>query len=138
MSAFRQALKFREIREFTLPDQPRVVAWAGNSLMVGLKKEYLLVHEDSGEITDIFKTGTNQEPSITRLPNNEFLLGKDEISIFVGLNSKPTRQYGLRWSEQPVDLDLVAPYAVALTSKCVCIPWVMVFATSAHNRMRIT
>jgi len=112
-----QALKFREIKELSLPDQPKSVAWAGDSLIVGLKREYLMVNELTGEVSEIFKTGQNQEPSISRLPGNEFLLGKDDISIFVGLDSKPTRQYGLRWTDNPLALDLVAPYAVALTSK---------------------
>lgn len=113
----QQALSFRVIREISLPDVPKVVAWAGDSLIVGLKREYLYVNEATGEISEIFKTGQNQETSISRLPENEFLLGKDDISIFVGLDSKPTRHYGLRWSESPVAVDLVAPYAVALTTR---------------------
>eukprot|EP00040_Diaphanoeca_grandis_P029545 m.173140 g.173140 ORF g.173140 m.173140 type:complete len:903 (-) comp31717_c4_seq1:125-2833(-) len=113
-----QAQKFLEKKEINLPDQPKVVAWAGDNLIVGLKKEYLMVNENTGQISEILKAGqTGQEISITRLPGNEFLLGKDDISVFVGLNCNPTRKYAVRWSEQPITLDLVEPYAVGLTSK---------------------
>jgi hypothetical protein len=79
---------------------------------------YLMANVETGAITEIFKTGEkNQVPSITRLPGNEFLLGKDEISIFVGLDSKPTRKYGLRWNEQPLDLQMLAPYVLAITPR---------------------
>mmetsp|Transcript_10447 Transcript_10447/g.26817 ORF Transcript_10447/g.26817 Transcript_10447/m.26817 type:complete len:994 (-) Transcript_10447:2337-5318(-) len=113
-----QAVQFREVREINLPHTPDAVQWAGDNIIVGLKKEYLLANVDSGQVIEIFKTGDkNQKPSITRLPGNEFLLGKDEISIFVGLDSKPTRKYGLRWGEQPDDLQMMAPYVLAITPR---------------------
>eukprot|EP00038_Savillea_parva_P002865 m.118520 g.118520 ORF g.118520 m.118520 type:complete len:956 (+) comp10983_c0_seq4:278-3145(+) len=113
-----QAVQFREVREINLPHTPETVQWAGNNIIVGLKKEYLFANTETGAVTEIFKTGEkNQAPSITRLPGNEFLLGKDEISIFVGLDSKPTRKYGLRWNEQPLDLQMMAPYVLAITPR---------------------
>jgi hypothetical protein len=80
----------------------------------------MLANVETGVITEIFKTGEkNQTPSITRLPHNEFLLAKDEISIFVGLDSKPTRKYGLRWNQQPVNLEMIEPYCLAITPQSV-------------------
>lgn len=61
----------------------------------------------------------SQEPILSRLPGNEFLLSKEALSIFIGLNSKPTRQYALNFTEQPICIDLVSPYAIALTARCV-------------------
>jgi hypothetical protein len=37
---------FREVREFSLPEQPKVIAWAGNNLIAGLKKECVFVKDD--------------------------------------------------------------------------------------------
>lgn len=46
-------------------------------------------------MSEIFKTGQNQEPLAVRLPDNELLLGKDNFglpcSIFLNLSGKPTR-----------------------------------------------
>eukprot|EP00729_Bicosta_minor_P005151 gene5151-12282_t len=95
--------EFREVQEFSLPDQP--------------KKEYLYINEN-GDISEIWKNGLgpSQEPILSRLPGNEFLLSKEALSIFIGLNSKPTRQYALNFTEQPICIDLVSPYAIALTA----------------------
>jgi Vam6/Vps39-like protein vacuolar protein sorting-associated protein 39 len=110
--------EFRERKEFNLPDQPKVLSWAGDCLIVGMKREYLYINEE-GDISEIWKNGLapTQDPILSRLPGNEFLLSKEALSIFIGLNSKPTRQYALNFTEQPVCIDLVAPYAIALTSK---------------------
>jgi hypothetical protein len=80
---------------------------------------YIFIDGETGETAEIWKNGLgpSQEPILSRLPGNEFLLSKEDLSIFVGLNSKPTRQYGLQWTEQPLCLDLVAPYAIALTNR---------------------
>ena len=34
-----QAVQFREVREINLPHTPETVQWAGNNIIVGLKKE---------------------------------------------------------------------------------------------------
>ena len=110
--------EFKVVREYSVPDTPKVMAWAGNSLIVGLKKEYLYLNQ-GGDCSEIWKNGLgpNQEPILSRLPGNEFLLSKDDLSIFIGLDSKPTRQKAMQWSEQPLSVDLVSPYAVALINK---------------------
>eukprot|EP00039_Didymoeca_costata_P009001 m.119447 g.119447 ORF g.119447 m.119447 type:complete len:879 (+) comp14318_c0_seq1:145-2781(+) len=114
-----QHSEFREVREYTLPDQPKVIAWAGDNIIAGLKKEYVYLNGETGECSEIWKTGlqVNQEPILSRLPGNEFLLSKDNLSIFIGLDSKPTRNYGIKWDEHPLCVDLAAPYAIALTGR---------------------
>lgn len=105
----------------------KVLSWAGDCLIVGMKKEYLYINEN-GDISEIWKNGLgpSQEPILSRLPGNEFLLSKEALSIFIGLNSKPTRQYALNFTEQPICIDLVSPYAIALTARyvscCLALP----------------
>ncbi|KJE91752.1 vesicle fusion protein, variant [Capsaspora owczarzaki ATCC 30864] len=105
---------FVEDKELNTPDVARAVAWCEHSLCVGFKKEYNLIHIDSGALTDLFPTGKSGEPLIARVSNKELLLQKDLISIFIGYDGKPTRRFGISWSDTPTYLDLVPPYAVAL------------------------
>ncbi|KAG0044852.1 Vam6/Vps39-like protein [Gryganskiella cystojenkinii] len=54
------------------------------------------------------------KPLITRLPNNEILLGKENSSISVGVNGMPKRKHGIEWSGVPEELGYSHPYAVAI------------------------
>ncbi|KAF9387750.1 Vam6/Vps39-like protein [Podila verticillata] len=54
------------------------------------------------------------KPLITRLPNDEILLGKENSSISVGVDGMPKRKNGIEWSGTPVELGYSYPYAVAI------------------------
>ncbi|KAG0095622.1 Vam6/Vps39-like protein [Podila epicladia] len=54
------------------------------------------------------------KPLITRLPNDEILLGKENSSISVGVDGMPKRKNGIEWSGTPVELGYCNPYAVAI------------------------
>ncbi|KAF9378916.1 Vacuolar morphogenesis protein 6 [Podila verticillata] len=54
------------------------------------------------------------KPLITRLPNDEILLGKENSSISVGVDGMPKRKNGIEWSGTPVELGYCYPYAVAI------------------------
>ncbi|KAG0036291.1 Vam6/Vps39-like protein [Podila clonocystis] len=54
------------------------------------------------------------KPLITRLPNDEILLGKENSSISVGVDGMPKRKNGIEWSGTPVELGYSSPYAVAI------------------------
>ncbi|KAG0343692.1 Vam6/Vps39-like protein [Podila humilis] len=54
------------------------------------------------------------KPLITRLPNDEILLGKENSSISVGVDGMPKRKHGIEWSGTPVELGYSYPYAVAI------------------------
>ena len=93
--------QFRDIKELAVADQPRVVCWAGGSLLVGMKKEYVIVDEDTNDTSEIFKVGANQEPVISRLPGNEFLLGKEPL--FTWPPKSRAQQLGLADLDDPLD-----------------------------------
>ena len=43
-----------------------------------------------------------------------FFLKKDNISIFLGFDGKPTRKYGFAWNESPLDFGYAFPYVIGL------------------------
>ncbi|KAF9156153.1 Vacuolar morphoproteinsis protein 6 [Linnemannia schmuckeri] len=57
------------------------------------------------------------KPLITRLPNDEILLGKENSSISVGVDGMPKRKNGIEWSGMPEELGYSSPYAVAILSR---------------------
>jgi hypothetical protein len=80
------------------------LVWCGDSICIGFRREYNLIHVQTGAMTELFPTGRGGTPIATLLPNEQILLGRDNISIFIGFDGKPTRKYGLSWSETPVVL----------------------------------
>ncbi|ORZ13809.1 vacuolar sorting protein 39 domain 2-domain-containing protein [Lobosporangium transversale] len=57
------------------------------------------------------------KPLITRLPNDEILLGKEHSSISVGIDGTPKRKNGIEWSGTPEELGYSYPYAVAILAR---------------------
>lgn len=63
---------------------------------------------------ELFPTGKSGVPLATLLPDGQILLGRDsnhvtieysnditDASIFIGFDGKPTRKYGIVWTETP-------------------------------------
>ena len=97
-----------------MPDVPRSLAWAGPRVCLGYKKEYVMLDVRSGATQDLFETGRSGTPIVTAMPNQQLLLNKDNISIFLGFDGKPTRRYGIAWNEAPVDFGYAFPYVIGL------------------------
>ncbi|KAG0198890.1 Vam6/Vps39-like protein [Mortierella sp. GBA30] len=57
------------------------------------------------------------KPLITRLPNDEILLGKENSSISVGIDGTPRRKNGIEWTGMPEELGYSYPYAVAILAR---------------------
>eukprot|EP01125_Pyxidicula_operculata_P017175 TRINITY_DN5996_c0_g1_i2.p1 TRINITY_DN5996_c0_g1~~TRINITY_DN5996_c0_g1_i2.p1 ORF type:complete len:900 (-),score=202.10 TRINITY_DN5996_c0_g1_i2:552-3251(-) len=114
---------FVQKKELSVPDTVRTCVWCGNSLCIGFKREYNLVDVESGAMTELFSTGRSN-PLATSLPQNQILLGRDNISVFIGYDGKPTRKYGLSWSEPPVLSVYSFPYIISILPKTVEIQFV--------------
>ncbi len=107
-----------ELKELpNLPDQARTVVWCGNSVCVGFKSFYAMLHVQSGTLTELFPTGKSASPVAAPLPSDQVLLSRDDISIFIGFDGKTTRKFGLSWSETPICLGHYYPYVIAILSK---------------------
>jgi len=122
---------FVELKEIPMNDIVRCLAWCGDAICLGLRKEYVLVNAATGINTDVFPTGKSSTPNILPVPPpltpgpggfgasgdsgdaEELLLARDNVGIFVGAGGKPTRKHGLPWTETPSATVGFPPYAVA-------------------------
>ncbi|KAJ9588748.1 hypothetical protein L9F63_017952, partial [Diploptera punctata] len=82
-------------------DVPRALAWCQETICVGFKGDYCLL-QLTGEQQDLFPTGKFPEPSITKLSDSTFALGKDTQSIFMNTKGDPILKYAVKWTEVPV------------------------------------
>lgn len=101
------------------PDFPKALAWCGNSLCVGFKREYYLIKVESGLLKELFSTGKQMDPTITRLSNDRLALTRDESTIFIDSNGTPTQKAALSWTAIPIAMVYHAPYIIAVLPTCV-------------------
>ena len=59
------------------------------------------LNDPSFPLTELFPTGKNQESFVMRLDESRFVVGRDNISLFIGTDGKPTQKYAVTWSEVP-------------------------------------
>ncbi|KAF4521840.1 hypothetical protein B566_EDAN003714, partial [Ephemera danica] len=110
--------KFLDFRDdLCVPDIPRALAWCEETIVVGFKGEYCLI-EVSGKQHELFPMGKPQEPSITKLSESTFALGKDQQSIFMNNKGEAIQRLAEKWPEIPQALAYDDPYLVAILSEC--------------------
>jgi hypothetical protein len=66
-------------QDFALPDQARQVVFQNDRVFVGFRRDYILINITTGATTELFPTGRNQEPLVTRVDEYEVLLNKDSM-----------------------------------------------------------
>eukprot|EP00042_Codosiga_hollandica_P055770 m.788291 g.788291 ORF g.788291 m.788291 type:complete len:902 (-) comp59192_c1_seq12:2409-5114(-) len=108
---------FRELKEVSCLDGVQAAVWHGSSLCLGNKAQYCFVNTDDGSMTDVFKTGKSETASGYHLSMSETVVNVDNISVFIGANGKPTRSYGINWSDRPVAFAYFGQYALAIHSR---------------------
>ncbi|RIA80537.1 CNH domain-containing protein [Glomus cerebriforme] len=126
--------EFTDTQELQLPDKIRTMVWVNDEkVCLGFTNEYALININSGVMIDLFGPSSapggasfgsymgigarTNKPLITKLPNDEILLVKDNMSIFVGLDGKPTRKTGIDWSGTPEEIGYSYPYLIAILPK---------------------
>ena len=62
----------------------------------------LFVEVDSGLLKELFSTGKQMDPTITRLSNDRLALTRDESTIFIDSNGSPTQKAALSWTSIPI------------------------------------
>ncbi|KAJ3444078.1 cnh domain containing [Anaeramoeba flamelloides] len=104
---------FNKKHEIGLPDIPKTIDWfKANKIVIGLKKQYLLISLPNKTPVRLFSTGKNGIPISAKISNDEILLGKDKISIFKDSNGKAPRAYGINWEEPPLKIRYFPPYVI--------------------------
>lgn len=111
-------------KELSVPDVVKLCLWCGNSLCIGIKKEYDRIDIENGSMKELFRSELPQLAgcNVPSFDNNMLLCSKHQlqnISVFIGLDGKPTKEYGLLWSDPPIALGCIYPYAIALLPKAV-------------------
>ncbi|XP_049943822.1 vam6/Vps39-like protein [Schistocerca serialis cubense] len=108
---------FLDLRDDVIvSDIPRALAWCDETICVGFKGEYCLVQlsNSTGTQQELFPMGKHQEPSVTKLSNGIFALGKDQQSIFMTTTATPAYKHAVKWSDVPVAIAYDEPYLVAV------------------------
>ncbi|KAJ2960262.1 hypothetical protein NQZ79_g4423 [Umbelopsis isabellina] len=134
--------EFHETKELNIPDRIKAMAWVGSTkICLGFSGEYALMDVETKELTELFAPSgppdgsgpmstlnslynmsigsRGGKPLVTKIPNNEMLLAKDHISIFLGLDGTPTRKVGIEWTGVPEEMGYSYPYVVAILGKAV-------------------
>ncbi|OBZ90217.1 Vam6/Vps39-like protein [Choanephora cucurbitarum] len=131
--------EFFETKELNIPDRIKAMSWVGTTkICLGFSTEYALMDVEQGQLTELFApTGVADsgpistlnslynmsigarggKPMITKIPNNEMLLARDHVSIFLGLDGTPTRKVGIEWSGAPEQIGYSYPYVIAILPK---------------------
>ncbi|RHZ82984.1 hypothetical protein Glove_101g19 [Diversispora epigaea] len=124
----------QDTKELLPPDKVRTMAWVSSSkICLGLANEYALMDVNTGALTELFAPSSTpsstsfsymgmigskvSKPMVTKLPNDEILLAKDNVSIFVGLDGNPTRKAGIDWTGTPEEIGYSYPYLIAILPK---------------------
>ncbi|GLJ18916.1 hypothetical protein SUGI_0338060 [Cryptomeria japonica] len=105
--------EFAEMKEFAVPDVVKSMAWCGEGLCLGIRREYVILNTVTGAFFEVFPCGRIAPPLVVSLPSGELLLGKDNIGVFVDQNGKLLQEGRICWSEAPVSVAIHLPYAIA-------------------------
>ncbi|XP_042452913.1 vacuolar sorting protein 39 isoform X1 [Zingiber officinale] len=104
--------EFVEIKDFGVPDVVKSMAWCGENICVGVRREYMIMNSTTGALSEIFSSGRIAPSLVAPLSPEELLLGKDNIGVFVDQNGKLLQDGRICWSETPGSVIIQKPYAI--------------------------
>ncbi|KAJ4967639.1 hypothetical protein NE237_014340 [Protea cynaroides] len=105
--------EFSELKDFVVPDVVKSMAWCGENICLGIRKEYMILNSTNGTLSDVFSSGRIAPPLVVPLPSGELLLGKDNIGVYVDQNGKLLQEGRIVWSEAPSSVVIHMPYMIA-------------------------
>lgn len=88
-------------QELIAPEVPRELAWCGETLVLGFRGISYTLMDFQGKAKELFPTGKSPEPSITKLSDNSFVLGKDSQSVIMDTNGELIQHNPVKWSDLP-------------------------------------
>lgn len=91
-------------RELSVPDIPRELSWCGETIVLGFRGFSYTLMDLQGKAKELFPTGKSPEPSITKLTDNSFVLGKDSQSVVMDTNGELVQHNPIKWSDSPCAL----------------------------------
>ena len=118
---------FGEWKELEMPDVVTQQVACGDSLCIAAGKRYMILNLTTGAHKDLFDSNT-ADPTAFCLPvgssavgedKRELLLGRDCMSVFQDSSGRPSRKYGITWTEPASRLLYLAPYILGVLPKVV-------------------
>ncbi|XP_031839789.1 vacuolar protein sorting 39 [Nomia melanderi] len=111
-----KAKKFEEFKDFelTIPDIPRELSWCGDSLILGFRGLSYTILDLNGKSKELFPTGKSPEPSVTKLSDNSFVLGKDSQSFIMDTKGELIQHSSVKWSDTPSAIAWDDPYLLGI------------------------
>ncbi|XP_003707577.1 vacuolar protein sorting 39 isoform X2 [Megachile rotundata] len=108
--------KFEEYKNFELSvsDIPRELSWCGEALILGFRGLSYTILDLNGKPKELFPTGKSPEPSITKLSDNSFVLGKDSQSFIMDTTGELIQHNPLKWSDTPSAIAWDDPYLLGI------------------------
>lgn len=128
---------FVEKREINVPDAVRTMVWSTKSVCIGVRSKYYMINIGTGGMKEIFGTGSSRNalPIATRLPEQILVTVERNIGVFLDLDGKPTKKWGLTWSEPPLCIEFAFPFCIGILSRFVEVRTVFEGSTVAVQTM---
>ncbi|XP_057542149.1 vacuolar sorting protein 39 [Amaranthus tricolor] len=129
---------FVEVKDYGVPDTVKSMAWCGENICIGVRKEYMMLNASTGVLSEVFSSGRISPPLVVSLPSGGLLLGKDNIGVFVDQYGKLGHEGRICWSEAPSQIVIHEPYAIGLLPRHVEIrslqqPYPLIQTVSLRN-----
>lgn len=67
---------FVEVKEYSVPDTVKSMAWCGENICIGVRKDYMILNASTGALSEVFSSGRISPPLVVSLPYGGMLLGK--------------------------------------------------------------
>ena len=98
-----------------IPDTVLSMLWYGDTICLGYKKEYTILNQDTGEVSDIGVPVDGTRPLVQMTSPEELLLSSNlGIGIFVSFQGEAVNKSNIAWSENPIAFARCSFYIVAL------------------------
>lgn len=73
----------------------------GETLILGFRGLSYTIFDLNGKPKELFPTGKSPEPSITKLSDGSFVLGKDSQSFIMDTKGELVQHNPVKWSDTP-------------------------------------
>uniref|UniRef100_A0A8C6TDZ0 VPS39 subunit of HOPS complex n=1 Tax=Neogobius melanostomus TaxID=47308 RepID=A0A8C6TDZ0_9GOBI len=112
--------EFLELQaDFAAPDFPKSMAWCGNSICVGFKRDYYLIRMEGGVLKELFPTGKQLEPLVAPLADGKVAVGQDDLTVVLNEEGTFTQKCALKWTDIPIAMEHQPPYIIAVLPRYV-------------------
>lgn len=70
-----------------MPDTVKSMAWCGENICLGIRREYMILNTTNGAMSEVFPSGRTAPPLVVSLPSGELLLGKVILVVITSFDT---------------------------------------------------